>query len=77
MSKRFCNALCVPKKDRIEYLKFHVKSKDHFGTLATILHLFRLDVLEKKFIYDKDKVLEKIIKDLVYLQDNYKIIKKD
>ena len=73
----FCNNLCMPEKDRIKYLKFHVRSKDYFGTLATILDLFRLDVLEKKFIYDKDKVLEKIVKDLVYLQDNYKIVKKD
>ncbi|MCK5061941.1 hypothetical protein KAR28_05345 [Candidatus Parcubacteria bacterium] len=67
----------MPEKNRIQKLKFHIKNKDYFGTLATILHLFRLDVLEKKFIYDKDKVLEKIIKDLVYLQDNYNITKKD
>ena len=65
------------KKDRIQKLKFHIKSEDYFGTLATILDLFRLDVLEKKFIFDKNKILKKIVKDLIYLQDNYKIIKKD
>lgn len=64
------------EKDRIQNLKFHVRSEDYFGTLATILDLFRLDVLEKKLIYDKDKVLKKIIKDLIYLQENYKIVKK-
>ena len=63
------------KKNRIQNLKFNIKGEDYFGTLATILDLFRLDVLEKKFIYNKDKVLEKIVKDLVYLRDNYKITK--
>ena len=65
------------EKDKVKNIKFHIRSKDYFGTLATILDLFRLDVLEKKFIYDKDKVLKKIVKDLIYLQDNYQIIKKD
>ncbi len=65
------------EKNKIQNLKFHIKSEDYFGTLATVLDLFRLDVLEKKFIFDKDEVLKKIVKDLVYLQDNYKIIKKD
>jgi len=65
------------KKDKIQNLKFHIKSEDYFGTLATVLDLFRLNVFEKKFIFDKDKILKKIIKDLVYLQDNYKIVKRD
>jgi hypothetical protein len=64
------------KKNRIQNLKFHIKSDDYFGTLATILDLLRLDTLEKKFIFDKNKVLKRIVKDLVYLQDNYKITKK-
>ena len=64
------------KKNKIQNLKFHVKSEDYFGTLATVLDLFRLDVFEKKFIFDKNKILKKIVKDLVYLQNNYKIIKK-
>jgi len=67
----------MQEKDRIKYLKFHVRSEDYFGTLATILDLFRLDVLEKKFIFDNDEILKKIVKDLVYLQNNYKIVKKD
>ena len=65
------------EKNKIQNLKFHIKSEDYFGTLATVLDLFRLDVFEKKFIFDKDKILKKIVKDLIYLQDNYKIIKKD
>ena len=64
------------EKNRIQNLKFHIKSKDYFGTLATILDLFRLDVLEKEFIFDKDRILKQIVKDLKYLQDNYKITKK-
>lgn len=65
------------EKNKIQNLKFHIKNEDYFGTLATILDLFRSDALEKKFIFDKNKVLKKIIKDLVYLQDNYKITKKN
>jgi hypothetical protein len=64
------------EKDKFEKLEFHVRSEDYFGTLATILDLFRMDVLEKKFIFDKDKVLKKIVDDLIYLQTNYKITKK-
>ncbi|MCK5510943.1 hypothetical protein KAI65_05400 [Candidatus Parcubacteria bacterium] len=59
------------EKDRIQNLKFHIKSEDYFGTLATVLDLFRLDV------FDRNKILKGIIKNLVYLQDNYKIIKKN
>ncbi len=65
------------KKDRIRNLKFHIKSEDYLGTLATILDLFRQDVLEKKFIFDKDELLKEMIKDLIYLQKNYKLNKKD
>ena len=65
------------EKNKIQKLKFHIKSEDYFGTLATVLDLFRLDVFEKKFIFDNDKILKKIVKDLIYLQDNYKITKKN
>jgi len=64
------------KKDRIQKLKFHIKSNDCFGTLATVLDLFRQKTLEKKFIFNDDKILKKIVNDLIYLQDNYKIVKK-
>ena len=64
------------EKNKIQKLKFHIKSEDYFGTLATVLDLFRLDVLEKKFIFDKNKMLMQIVENLKYLQDNYKITKK-
>lgn len=66
----------MSEQDKIKKLEFHINSKDYFGTLATILDLFRMDVLEKKFIFDKDKLLKQIVNDLKYLQDNYKIDKK-
>ena len=66
----------VMEKDKFEKLEFHIRSEDYFGTLATILDLFRLDILEQKFIYDKDKILKRIVDDLKYLQDNFKITPK-
>lgn len=57
-------------------LEFHIKSDDYFGTLATVLSLMNQDIFED----NKDKqaqILEEKIKELVYLQKNYKIIKKD
>lgn len=55
-------------------VKFHVKSNDYFGTIATIVSLVRqnLENNEDVFIYN----LKKIEKDLLYLQKNYKIVKK-
>ncbi len=58
--------------------KFHIKSDDYFGTLASILTI----VNEKKDSRDKsdlkliNRILKNVIKDLIYLQKNYKIIKK-
>ncbi len=57
---------------------FHIKSNDYFGTLASVLTI----VNEKKDDYNKadlkliDRILKNVIKDLIYLQDKYKIIKK-
>lgn len=48
-------------------LKFHIKSQDYFGTLATILSLCRQTGQE---------IPEHIISDLMYLQENYQIEKK-
>lgn len=57
----------------IKSIKFHIKSNDYFGTLATILNLLH----QKEFIGDKDKILRGKVKELIYLQQNYKIMKKD
>ncbi len=57
---------------------FHIKSDDYFGTLASVLTIIN----EKKDSHDKsdlkliDRILKNVIKDLMYLQDKYKIIKK-
>ena len=62
-------------------LKFHVESDDYFVTLAASLSLMRqivlkktneLGVIQKKY----EKMLEKIERDLVFLNKDYKIIKK-
>ncbi|MFA6026533.1 MAG: hypothetical protein WC727_08865 [Ignavibacteriaceae bacterium] len=60
------------EKDKFEKLKFHVDSQDYFGTLATVLNLLR----QNDIVLDKNKTLDKIVDDLMYLQTNYRIIKK-
>lgn len=52
---------------------FHIKSDDYFGTLATVLSLIRqLPGNSNKYI----KALNKLEKDLMFLQGEYKIVKK-
>ncbi len=59
---------------RQKSLEFHIKSNDYFGTLATIIDFVRN---EKKIIEEtQNKILENLKDDLLYLHDNYKIIKK-
>jgi len=54
-------------------LEFHIESQDYFGSLATILNFLHQD----EFIGDKNAALKEKVKELMYLQKNYKIIKKD
>lgn len=54
-------------------LEFHIKSGDYFGTLATILSLIRQT---PECIKNHIKSFDKIEKDLMFLQSNYKIVKK-
>jgi len=54
-------------------LEFHIKSDDYFGTLATVLSLVRQ---APENIKERFKTLDNIVKDLMYLQEWYKIIKK-
>lgn len=54
-------------------LEFHIKNNDYFGTLATILSLI---AQKNKLEQEEQKSLDKIINDLMYLQNNY-IIKKN
>ena len=59
----------MPNK-RIKSLKFHIKNDDYFGTLATILNC-KIQDIQKEL-----KVIERIKNDLMYLQNNFKIIQK-
>lgn len=54
-------------------IKFHIKSDDYFGTLATALSLISQSLENKK---QNVKFLNTIVKDLLYLQKEYKIVKK-
>lgn len=54
-------------------VEFHIKSDDYFGTLATVLSLAEETMLEDK----KHKtIFKRLIRDLIYLQKEYKIVKK-
>jgi hypothetical protein len=55
------------EEDKFSGLKFHIKSQDYFGTLATVLSLRR---------QTKQEIPESVIEDLMYLQRNYKIENK-
>ena len=57
-----------------ESLEFHIKSDDYFGTLASILSLLGQSVADNQ---NQIIILNEKVKELMYLQENYKIIKKD
>lgn len=57
----------------IKTVKFHIKSGDYFGTLATILSLIKQN---PQYIFQNTKTLNLLEKDLMFLQKEYKIIKK-
>lgn len=54
-------------------VNFHVKSEDYFGTLATILSL-----IQEKGENNKNDaiIMNNVTKDLMFLQDKFKILKK-
>jgi hypothetical protein len=51
-------------------VKSHVAADDYFGTLATVLSLWRQNNL------NPEKDWQEIETDLVWLQKNYRIVKK-
>lgn len=56
-----------------KFVQFHIKSDDYFCTLATGLSLIRqTSQSDKKY----EKRLDNIVKDLIYLQKEYKIVRK-
>lgn len=60
----------------LDGLKFHITSNDYFGTLATIISLIRQNIEKKEGYKLNIETLNKIEKDLMFLQNNYKIVKK-
>ncbi|MFP4514951.1 MAG: hypothetical protein ACLFNO_03050 [Parcubacteria group bacterium] len=66
---KYINLICDKKTT-----KFHVKAKDYFASLSTILNLLsQSNTLTEKEIKN---ILKSLSQDLLYLQDNYKIEKK-
>lgn len=63
-------------------VKFHVKADDYFGTTATILKLMQYNLRDaiKKAPEEERALIEKTFKnlgkDLIFLQEGYKIVKK-
>jgi hypothetical protein len=56
-------------------VNFHVQENDYFGTLATIMELMNQDdILENK--KELKKILGRLKKDLLYLQENFVIHNK-
>lgn len=60
-----------------ESVKFHVKNDDYFGTMATLLGLIKQEISKDKDSSKKIKTtFDNIEKDFMWLQENYKIVKK-
>lgn len=63
-------------------VKFHVKSDDYFGAVATILKLMQYNLRDaiKKAPKEERVLVQKTFRnlanDLMFLQRNYKIVKK-
>jgi len=55
--------------------KFHVSQDDYFGTIATILSLWRQNIEKnpKNINPDFYKTFKSLEKDLIWLQQNYQI----
>ena len=66
------------KKEEEKSLEFHVEVGDYFGTLASVLTLIneKIESTDKDYIKVNHSCLKSAIKDLMYLQKEYKIIKK-
>lgn len=65
------------KQQRITSIKRHVRFDDYFGTLATVIDLIRQNNERNIAEIDKyNQALKRITDDLMFLQHNYKIEKK-
>lgn len=56
----------------IKSIEFHIENNDYFGTLATILSIISQSKDEKA----KLDILKRLEESLMFLQNNYIIIKK-
>ena len=63
-------------KARRRGLEFHIEINDYFGTLATVLDLSRQTLGSSASEREVASYLERSVKDLIYLQANYRIVKK-
>ena len=60
-------------KEKIKSINFHVKSRDYFGTLATVINNFAQDSKYHGHVAVSAEDLNKIADELVYLQLNFNI----
>jgi hypothetical protein len=58
------------KKNNTEIITINANIENYFGALAKVLLLLKKDYQEKTFIFDKDKILTEVIRDLKALQKN-------
>jgi hypothetical protein len=59
----------------IKGLEFHIEQDDYFGTLATVFSLLKQNLSKNKSLKGLN-FLDKKVTELMYLQNNYKIVKK-
>ena len=58
-------------------VEFHVQNDDYFGTMATLLDLIKQEIYKDKGQTEQvKKTLDNMEKDFMWLQKNYKIVKK-
>jgi hypothetical protein len=59
-----------------EIITINASIENYFGALAKVLLLLKKDYQEKTYLFDKDKFLTEIIRDLKMYQKHYKIVRK-
>ena len=60
-----------------ENFLFHIEHNDYFGTTESVLDLLHQDILKEGFKREHYKTFNDIVKQLLYLQRHYVILKKD
>lgn len=60
-------------KEHREGIEYHTEVNDYFGTLATVLSLIKQDENNGEIA----QCLDRLIGDLLYLQERYRIIKNE